>query len=92
MVKLATFVYFSCLCSVNYFKMNKLQIEILNPKAAKLLQDLADLDLISIKQPIENGFAKILEKLRSNANTVPTSEEITQEVELVRQIKYGKDQ
>ena len=64
--------------------MSTIQIEILNPKALKLIQDLADLELISINKPIETGFSKLLAKLRSKAETVPSLEEITKEVELVR--------
>jgi hypothetical protein len=36
--------------------MQTYQVNILNPKAAKLLQDLADLNLISIKQISEDSF------------------------------------
>lgn len=64
--------------------MSTILIEILNPKAAKLIQDLADLELISINHPTETGFSKILAKLRSKAESVPSLEEITKEVELVR--------
>ncbi len=71
--------------------MKTIQIEILNPKAAKLLQDLADLELISINQPIESGFTTILKKLRSKSKSVPTLEEITDEVEAVRSSKHVKD-
>ncbi len=71
--------------------MNTLQIEILNPKAAKLLQDLADLKLISINRPLDDGFSQILKKLRSKSETAPSLDEITKEVELVRSIKYGKE-
>lgn len=44
-----------------------LQVNILNPKATKLLQDLADLNLISIKGPKEDEFLKIIKKLRTKA-------------------------
>ena len=40
------------------------QVEIINPKATKLLQDLADLNLISIKQTSEDSFLKIVARLR----------------------------
>lgn len=63
--------------------MSTIQIEILNPKAAKLIQDLADLELISISQPLETGFSKLLAKLRSKAELTPSLEEITKEIELV---------
>lgn len=69
-----------------------LQVDILNPKATKLLQDLADLNLISIKGNTDDGFLKIIEKLRTKANTnPPTLEEITKEVESVRAKRYAKE-
>lgn len=64
--------------------MSTIQIEILNPKATKLIQDLADLQLISINQPKETGFSKLLAKLRTQAKAVPSLDEITKEVESVR--------
>lgn len=70
--------------------MNTMRIEILNPKAVKLLNDLADLNLISIENSTENGFAIILEKLRSKSISAPTIDEITSEVELVRSKRYAK--
>ena len=71
--------------------MNTIQIEILNPKAIKLLQDLADLKLISINQSIDNDFEKILKKLRTKSKSALSLEEISKEVELVRTVKYGKN-
>jgi hypothetical protein len=64
--------------------MSTIQIEILNPKATKLIQDLADLQLISINQPKETGFSKLLAKLRTQVKAVPSLDEITKEVESVR--------
>jgi len=68
--------------------MSTLQIEILNPKAAKLIQDLADLELISISQPKVSSFSNLLAKLRSKAESVPSLEEITKEVDTVRAERY----
>ena len=70
--------------------MITLQVDILNPKAAKLLKDLADLDLIAIRDTSKNGFAAVLKKLRSKAKQAPTFDEITNEVELVRSKRYAK--
>ena len=68
------------------------QVDILNPKATKLLQNLADLDLISIKETKEDGFLKIIKKLRAIASSNPPSlEEITKEVESVRAKRYAKE-
>lgn len=74
--------------------MQSMTINIINPKAEKLIQDLADMELITIESNNkESRLATILEKLRANANTAPTLEEITEEVELVRAKRYrnGKD-
>ncbi|MCF0056275.1 hypothetical protein [Dyadobacter sp. CY356] len=70
--------------------MNTLKVEILNPKAEKLLEDLADMNLISILDSSTNGFTSVLEKLRTNAKMVPSIDEITAEVELVRSGRYAK--
>ncbi|MDI9363874.1 MAG: hypothetical protein QM541_02910 [Flavobacterium sp.] len=67
-----------------------MRIDILNPKATKLLKDLADLNLIAIKDTSKNGFASVLKKLRSKAKSAPTFEEITNEVELVRSKRCAK--
>ena len=67
-----------------------MQIEILNPKATKLLKDLEDMDLISIKKPVKKSLSSLLEKLRSKDDSAPTLEEITKEVEFVRSKRYGK--
>ena len=70
--------------------MNTIKIDILNPKATKLLNSLVELELIAIRDESENGFSKVLKKLRSKGDTVPSLEEITQEVELVRSRRYDK--
>lgn len=67
-----------------------IRIDILNPKAVKLLKSLADLDLISIKEESKKGFADVLKKLRSNAKSAPSLDEITSEVEKVRTKRYEK--
>ena len=70
--------------------MNTITVNILNPKAARLLKDLEDLNLIAIQDTSKNGFASILKKLRSKAMSAPTLEVITNEVELVRSKRYAK--
>jgi hypothetical protein len=70
--------------------MDSLRIDILNPKAKKLLQDLEALDLIAIRKKPKNGFESVLKKLRKQAGTVPTLEEITKEVEDVRAKRYDR--
>ena len=71
--------------------MKTYQIDLLNPKAARLLQDLAELNLISIKETKKENFLEIVAKLRRKAvSNVPTLDEITKEVELVRASRYVK--
>ena len=70
--------------------MDTLRINILNPKALRLLQDLADLELISIQDTSANGFASVLKRLRSKAEAAPTLDEITREVESVRAKRHVK--
>ncbi len=67
-----------------------MQINILNPKAEKLLRDLADMELIAILDTSESGFKRVLEKLRLKSKTAPTFDEITKEVELVRTKRYAR--
>ena len=70
--------------------MNTLRIDILNPKAIKLLKDLADLNLIAIQDDSKMDFSNTLKKLRSKAKSAPSLEEITKEVESVRGSRYEK--
>ena len=71
--------------------METLRIEIVNPKAKRLLQDLADLNLISISKSLDSktDFRELLSKLRSNSDTAPSLDEITKEVENVRAMRYA---
>lgn len=72
--------------------MQSFQVNILNPKAAKLLQDLADLKLISISEQREDGFKTVVSRLRKKAAKAPPSlEEINTEVESVRAKRYAKN-
>jgi hypothetical protein len=70
--------------------MNTMRIDILNPKATKLLKELAALNLIAIRDTPKNGFTSLLKKLRVKADSAPTLEEITKEVEAVRSKRYGR--
>ena len=69
-----------------------MQIDILNPKAGKLLKDLADLGLIAIRNTSsDDGFLKLVNKFRAKAKSKPpTMEQITKEVESVRTARYAK--
>ena len=70
--------------------MNTMQVEILNPKATKLMKDLEDLNLISIRYSSKIGFNSVLKKLRAKVKSIPSMQEITNEVELVRSKLYAK--
>ena len=70
--------------------MTTMRVDILNPKAARLLKDLADLNLIAITDTSKNGFASVLKKLRLKAKSAPTFDEITNEVELIRSKRNAK--
>ena len=70
--------------------MDTLLINILDPKATKLLKDLEEMELISIQRPSEDGFVSVLKKLRSISDSTPTLEEITAEVESERKKRYDK--
>jgi len=71
--------------------METLRVEIVNPKAKKLLKDLADLNLITISKSFDTKveFNELLSKLRSTSDTAPSLEEITREVEDVRALRYA---
>lgn len=80
---------FHCTQKSLYLSMT-LQIDILNPKATKLLKDMEDLKLISIKKDEEDGFLKVVKRIRSKAaKNPPTLEEITKVVERVRSKRYA---
>ena len=70
--------------------METLRIDIVNPKAKRIIRELADLNLITIrdKDPIKS-FQGLLSKLRSKTKVI-SLDEITEEVQLVRAKRYGK--
>ncbi len=71
--------------------METMQIDILNPKASKLLKNLEDLELITIRKSSDDGFLTMVNKFRAKAKSnTPTLAEITKEVELVRAERYAK--
>ncbi|HWR95046.1 MAG TPA: hypothetical protein VN192_07590 [Flavobacterium sp.] len=71
--------------------MESIKIEILNPKAKRLLMNLADMDLIRIKKDkSKSEFSDLLSKLRNHSDKTPSLEEITKEVESVRKARYEK--
>ena len=71
--------------------METLRIEIINKKAKRILKELADLNLINIRDlDPSKSFQNLLNKLRSTKGT-PSLDEITKEVELVRSKRHGKE-
>jgi len=72
--------------------MNTMRIDILNPKATQLLRELEALNLIAIQDTSQDSFAGVLEKLRTKFKSVPSIEEITTEVEIVRSKRYANSE
>jgi hypothetical protein len=71
--------------------METLTIDINNPTAKKLLQNLADLNLITIhKNDRSEKMKKALAKLRDKSKLMPNLDEITEEVEKVRTERHAK--
>jgi predicted nucleic acid-binding OB-fold protein len=70
--------------------METLQIDIVNPKAKKIIKNLAALNLINIrkKKPAQS-FQDLLNRLRRHEH-VPSLREIIKEVEIVRANKHAK--
>ena len=72
--------------------MEALRIEILNPKVKTILKQLADLDLITISktESPSSELKNLLKKLRLKSEEVPSVEEITKEIEIVRTERHAK--
>ena len=66
-------------------EMETLKIDILDPKAKDLLEDLVDLKLISI-QTVKNSyqdFSRLLQRLRRRSDKAPSLKEIAKESWLI---------
>ncbi len=71
--------------------METIKVDIINPKAKTILKNLADLNLIRIKSTkIKSELKDLLARLRISQDDIPSLEEITSEVELVRKSRYEK--
>ncbi len=72
--------------------MRTYQVELLEPKAEKLLDELANLKLIRVQEVIapKQEFKELLAKIREKKTKKPTLDEIADEVELVRMERYAK--
>ena len=70
--------------------METLRIDIVNPKAKRIIKELADLNLINIRsQDQAKSFQSLLKKLRKNPSPI-SLKEITKEVELERTKRNAK--
>lgn len=72
-------------------KKNIVSIEILNPEVKSLLESLASLNYIKIKDDGMEEFKKLLDKIRNNSQEEISLEEITNEVEIVRKASHEKE-
>lgn len=71
--------------------METIKVDILNPKAKTILKNLADLNLIRIKSTkIKSELKDLLARLRISQDNIPSLDEITSEVDLVRKSRYEK--
>lgn len=70
--------------------METLRIEILNPKALQLIKDMQELKLIKVQDEPALKLKLYLKKMRKNAASSPSLDEITQLVEEVRAERYAK--
>lgn len=69
--------------------MKSFSVEILNPKALKLLKDLADMKLISLSEK-QLSFENLLIELRKRGNQTKISDDdILKEVKSVRANRYA---
>jgi hypothetical protein len=70
--------------------METISIQINNPKAKQLIKELAKLNLITIKP--QATLQNLLDKTRKSESNIPSLDEITSEVEQVRNELYAKTQ
>ena len=72
--------------------MTTYKIELLEPKAKKLLDELAELKLIRIQETSvpKEAFRLLLDKMRMQNAANDVLDEIAQEVELVRKTRYAR--
>lgn len=64
--------------------MEALRIEILNQKAMKLIKGMQELNLIKVNEDSTSSVRVYLKKMRQNAASAPSLDEITKIVEEVR--------
>ena len=70
----------------------KYSVSILNPKAKKLLEDLADLKLITFQKETDISIEKLVSQTkRKGLKKLPAIEEIQVEIDKVRSERYAKN-
>lgn len=70
--------------------MEALKIEILNPKALKLIKGMQELNLIKVSEEPATKLRVYLKNMRRKSSSAPSLEEITKIVEKVRENRYAK--
>ncbi len=70
--------------------MKAYKIEILNPKALRLIKGMQDLNLIKLSDEPTTALRIYLKKIRRRSSSAPSLDEITQMVEEVREQRYAK--
>ncbi len=70
--------------------MEALKIEILNPKALQLIKGMQDLKLIKVSDEPVSTIKSYLKKMRRNAATAPSLDEIAKIVKDVRAKRYAQ--
>lgn len=70
--------------------MEALKIEILNPKALKLIKGMQELNLIRVSGEPVSKLKAYLKKMRKNADSVPSLNEIAKIVKEARAERYAK--
>ena len=72
--------------------MTVLNIELVDPRAKNLLEELAKLNLIRIQEETKPSLSSIARRIRKRAaEKAMTEEEIMEEVEKVRAAQYKKN-
>ncbi len=73
--------------------MTVITVELIDPRVKALLEDLAKMNLIKIREEEvpSKRLSGLLSKLRSKEGEAPSLEEITKEVELVRTQRKKSD-
>jgi hypothetical protein len=76
--------------------MEALKIEILNPKAMQLIKGMQDLNLIKVTNEPVSKLKSYLKKMRKNAESAPSLEEITAFLKIIfnrneKRLKFGEN-